>query len=54
MGFTIYHLDVTRAYTKAKLDCKIVVKLPGVCGELSGQYVDLEKALYGFKQSRLL
>ena len=25
MGFTIYHLDVKQAYTKAKLDCKIVM-----------------------------
>ena len=54
MGFTIYHLDVKQAYTKAKLDCKIVTKLPGGCGELSGKYVDLEKVLYGLKQSGLL
>ena len=44
MGFTIYHLDVKQAYTKAKLDSKIVMKRPGGCGELSGKYVDLEKA----------
>ena len=25
-GFTIYHRDVKQAYTKAKLDCKIVIK----------------------------
>ena len=25
MGFTIYHRDVKQAYTKAKLDCKIVM-----------------------------
>ena len=25
-GFTIYHRDVKQAYTKAKLDCKIVMK----------------------------
>ena len=54
MGFKIYHLDVKQAFTKAKLDCKIVMKLPGGCGELSGKYVDLEKALYGLKQSGLL
>ena len=54
MGFTIYHLDVKQAHTKAELDCKIVMKLPGRCGELSGKYVDLEKALYGLKQSGLL
>ena len=54
MGFTIYHLDVKQAYTKARLDNKIVMKLPGGCGELSGKYVDLEKALCGLKQSGLL
>ena len=40
MGFTIYHVDVKQAYTKARLDNKIVMKLPGGCGELSGKYVD--------------
>ena len=45
MGFKTYHLDVKQAFTKAKLDCKIVMKLPGECGELSGKYVDLEKTL---------
>ena len=54
MGFTIYYLDVKQAYTKATLDCKIVMKLTGGCGELSGKYVDLDKALYGLKQSGLL
>ena len=54
MGFTIYHLDVKQLYTKAKLDCTIVMKLPGGCSELCGKYVDVEKALYGLKQSGLL
>ena len=54
MGFKTYHLDVKQAFTKAKLDCKIVMKLPGGCGELFGKYVDLEKGLYGLKQSGLL
>ena len=54
MGSKIYHLDVKQAFTKTKLDCKIVMMLPGGCDELSGKYVDLEKALYGLKQSGLL
>ena len=54
MGFKAYHLDVKQAFTKAKLDCKIVMKFPGGCDELSGKYVDLEKALYGLEQSGLL
>ena len=32
MGFKTYHLDVKQAFTKAKLDCKIDMKLPGGCG----------------------
>ena len=54
MGFKTYHLDVKQAFTKTKLDYKIAMKLPGGCGELSGKYVDLEKALYGLNQSGLL
>ena len=54
MGFQTYHLDVKQAFTKAKLDCKIAMKLRGGCGELSGKYVDLEKALCGLKQGDLL
>ena len=50
MGFKTYHLDAKQTFTKAKLDCKIVMKLPGGCGEL----LDLEKALYGLKKSGLL
>ena len=30
------------------------MKFPGGYGELSGKYVDLEKAFYGLKQSGLL
>ena len=54
MGFKTYHLDLKQAFTKAKLDCKIIMKLPGGCGELSGKYVDLEKAMYGLKQNLLV
>ena len=39
MGLKTYHLGVKQAFTKAKLDCKIVMKLPGGCDELSGIYV---------------
>ena len=30
MGFKTYHLDVKQAFTKAKPDCKIAMKLPGM------------------------
>ena len=54
MGFESYHLGVKQPFTKAKLDYKTVMKLPSRCSELSGRYVDLEKALFGLKQSGLL
>ena len=54
IGFKTYHLDVKQAFTKANIDCEIVMKFHGGCGELSGKYVDLEKALYGLKHSGLL
>ena len=40
--------------TQAPLDYRVVMKLPGGCGELSGKYVELKKALYGLKQSGAL
>ena len=46
LKYTTYHLGVKQAFTQAKLDCKVTMKLPGGCGELSGKYVNLEKALY--------
>ena len=48
MGYTTYHLDVKQAFTQADLDCRVVMKLPSGCGELSGKYVDLLKALRGW------
>lgn len=32
----------------------IIMKLPEGCGNLSGKYVDLKKALYGLRQSGIL
>ena len=54
LGVDAHHFDVKQAFTQAMLDCKVIMKLPGGCGELSGKYVDLQKALYGLKQSGLL
>ena len=50
----MYQLDVEQAFTKAMLDYVVYMKLPGSCGDLSGKYVRLEKALRGLKQSGLL
>lgn len=54
MGYLTYHLDVKQAFTQAPLDYKVIMKLPGGCGELSGKYVELKKALYGLEQSGAL
>ena len=53
-GYSASHLDVKMAYTQAPLDCKVIMKLPDGCGDLSGKYVELKKALYGLKQSGAL
>ena len=54
MRYLTTHLDVKQAFTQAPLDYKVIMKLPGGCGELSGKYVELTKALYGLKQSGAL
>ena len=54
LKYKVYHLDVAQAFTKADLDCVVYMKLPGGCGALSGNFVRLEKALYGLRQSGLL
>ena len=53
-GYKIYHLDVAQSFTKAELGCVVYMKLPGGCGDLSGKFVRLDKALYGLRQSGLL
>ena len=53
-GYTTSHFDVKQAFTQAPLDYKVIMKLPGGCGDLSGKYVELKKALYGLKQSGAL
>ena len=54
LQYKVYHLDVAQAFTKATLDYEVYMKLPGVCGDLCGKYVRLEKALCSLTQSGLL
>ena len=54
LGYPVRQFDVAQAFTKAPLDYRVIMKFPGGCGELSGKYVRLEKALYGLRQSGLL
>lgn len=53
-GYKVSHFDTKQAFTQAPIDYKVIMKLPGGCGELSGKYVELKKALYGLKQSGAL
>ena len=50
----VRHFDVAQAFTKAPLDYRVIMNIPGGRGELSGKHVHLEKALYGLRQSVLL
>ena len=50
-GLKIFHLDVTQAFVRAKLDAKIYMKLPDGCGDMSGKIVCLNRSLHGLKQS---
>ena len=43
--------DVAQAFVRAKLDHEIYMKLPGGCGDMSGNTVRLNRSLYGLKQS---
>ena len=45
LQYKVYHLDVAQAFTKATLDYEAYMKLPGGCGDLSGKYERLDKAL---------
>lgn len=54
LQYKVYYLDVAEAFTKATLDYEVGMKLPGGCGDLSGNYVRLKKASYDLKESGLL
>ena len=54
LGYPVYHFDTAQAFTQAKLDCTVYMKLPQGCGRLSGKIVRPGKALYGLRQSGLL
>ena len=52
--YKVHDLDVAQAFTKATLDNEVYIELPGDCEDLYGNYVRLDMALYGLKQSGLL
>ncbi|CAB1098368.1 unnamed protein product [Ectocarpus sp. CCAP 1310/34] len=45
------HWDVKQAFTHAKLDEDVFLRLPAGCGEKSHKVVKAERAIYGLKQS---
>ena len=37
LGYPVHHFDTAQAFTQAKLDCTVYMKLPQGCGSLSGK-----------------
>ena len=50
LGSPVFHLDVSQAFIQAPLEEEMYMRLPPVCGELSGRVVRLLKCQYGLKQ----
>ena len=50
-GLKKFHLDVAQAFSRAKLDAEIYMKLPDVCGDMPGKIVRLNRSLHGLNQS---
>ena len=45
------HLDIEQAFVQSDLKEDVYMRLPDVCGRLSGKIVRLNKSLYGLKQA---
>lgn len=50
-GLDFYNFDVGQAFTQFDLDCDIFMGLPRGCGRMPCEIVQLNKYLYGLKQS---
>lgn len=50
-SLTLNHWDVKHAFTHAKLDENVFMRLPAGCGEKSHKVVKAERAIYGLEQS---
>ena len=49
-GARLCHFDVEQAFVQSRLDEDVFLRLPKVCGSISGKIVRLNKSFYGLKQ----
>ena len=50
-GWLLRHLDVKQAFIQAHFDEAVYMRLPAGCGDMSGEVVLLQRAVYGFRQA---
>ena len=50
IGF-LRHLDVKRAFIQANMDEAVCMRFPGGYGDMSGEVVLLQRAVYGLRQA---
>ena len=50
-GWLLRHLDVNQAFIQAHLDEAVYMRLPAGCGDISGEVVLLQRAVYGLRQA---
>ena len=50
-GCLLRHLDVTQVFIQAHLDEAVYMRLPAGCGDMSGEVVLLQRAVYGLRQA---
>ena len=49
-GWFLRHLDVKQAFIQAHLDEAVYMRLPAGCGDMSGEIILLQRAVYGLRQ----
>ena len=50
-GWLLRHLDIKKASIQAHLDEAVYMRLPAGCGDVSGDIVLLQRAVYGLRQA---
>ena len=51
LDLDLCHFDAEHAFVQSDLDEVVYIRLPPVCGALSGKVVRLRRSLYGLKQA---
>ena len=50
-GWLLRHLDINQAFIQAHLDEALYMRLPAGCGDIRGEVVLLQRAVYGLRQA---